>query len=341
MTSIIVRLFGKICIIRDGQESNNFTCGKSQALFGFLLMHRESLHTREKLATLLWPDYSASQAKQCMRQTLWQLRTLLGSNQSSGGDLLLVNSEWVGINPEADLWLDIAEFEKAYNSVKSIPPEQLEENEIEMIGRAVDLYRGDLLTGCYEDLCLCERERFRDMYLTLLQKLMCYFEVRGLFERGLEYGETLLRFDHAHERTHRIMMRLRYFAGDRTGALRQYRRCCEALAKELDVEPSDRTVGLYQQILSGKGEGIVSRLIAPLSNIESDTASLPEILSLLQQLVVMLPELEERIHRDLQAIERSIEVPRQQELFAMDQFEDKNVPANQTRQTSRRLKDGH
>ncbi len=341
MATINVRLFGKLSICRNRQESNNFTCGKSQELFGFLLMHREALHTREKLATLLWADYSTSQAKQCLRQTLWQLKTLLGCNGSSGGDLLLVNSEWVGIDPKADLWLDIAAFEETYKAVKSIPPEQLEEDEIEMIGQAVDLYKGDLLTGCYEDWCICERERFRDMYLTLLQKLMCYFEVHRMFERGLECGETLLRSDHAHERTHRIMMRLRYFNGDRTGALHQYRRCCESLAKELDALPSDRTENLYQQILSGKSELIASRIIQPLTNIESATASLPEILSLLQQLVILLPELEERIHRDLQAIERSIEASKQQELFAMDQFEDKNVSANQTRQTSRRLKDGH
>lgn len=325
MASINVRLFGKLSISRDGQESSNFTCGKSQELFGFLLMHRESLHTREKLATLLWADYSTSQAKQCLRQTLWQLKTLLGGAGSSGVDLLLVNAEWVGIAPKADLWLDIAAFEETYKAVKSIPPEQLEENEIEMIGRAVDLYQGDLLASCYEDWCLCERERFRDMHLILLQKIMCYFEVHRMFDRGLEYGETLLRFDHAHERTHRIMMRLRYFNGDRTGALHQYRRCREALAKELDVVPSERTENLYQQILSGKSELISSRIIQPLSNIESATASLPEILSLLQQIVILLPEIEKRVYLDLQAIEQNLRLSNREKIYLMGEPEEIKV----------------
>lgn len=341
MAAIKVRLFGKLSIVRDGWQSSDFSCGKSQELLGFLLMHRESSHTREELATLLWADYSNSQAKQCLRQTLWQLKTALGGNQSTENDLLLIHADWIGINPTADLWLDTAAFEEAYNSVRSLPPEQLKQDEIELIRGATEHYLGDLLTGCYEDWCLCERERFRDMFLVMLLKLMLYFETSGEFERGLEYGEKLLRFDHAHERTHRIMMRLRYLSGDRTGALHQYRRCREALAKELDVVPSARTENLYQQILNDNVDQIASRLIRPLTNIESATASLPEILSLLQKLVKVLPEFEERIRQDLNAIENNMKPPRQQNLFSMSQAEEKNDPTSQKRRSLRHQKDGH
>lgn len=341
MAAIKVRLFGKPSIVRDGSQSSDFTCVKSQELFGFLLMHRESLHTREELATLLWADYSNSQAKQCLRQTLWQLKAALGGNQSTENDLLLIHADWIGINPKADLWLDTAAFEEAYNSVRSLPPEQLKPDEIDLIRRAIDLYLGDLLTGCYEDWCLCERERFRDMFLVMLLKLMLYFETHGQFERGLEYGEKLLRFDHAHERTHRIMMRLRYLSGDRTGALHQYRRCREALAKELDVVPSTRTENLYQQILNDNVDQIASRLIKPLTNIESATASLPEILSLLQELVKVLPELEERIRHDLNAIENNLKIPKQQDLFSMDQVERINGMGTQKKRATRQPKEGH
>ncbi|MBK6795288.1 MAG: hypothetical protein IPG76_00385 [Acidobacteria bacterium] len=122
-----------------------------------------------------------------------------------------------------------------------------------------------------------------------------------------------------------IMMRLRYLSGDRTGALRQFRRCKEALAKELDVEPSGRTASLYQQILQDNGDPIVSRLIQPLTNLETSTACLPEILSLLQQLVNILPDLEERIRYDLQSIERNLRSPSQQNLFSLDYLLEKTT----------------
>ena len=34
------------------------------------------------------------------------------------------------------------------------------------------LYRGDLLTGWYQDWCLIERERYQCMFVSLLDKLM-------------------------------------------------------------------------------------------------------------------------------------------------------------------------
>ena len=67
-------------------------------------------------------------------------------------------------------------------------------------------------------------------------------------EEGISYGEKILRYDKAREHTHRRLMRLHYLSGNRTAALRQYRKCIEILREELDVEPSQSTVQLFQSI---------------------------------------------------------------------------------------------
>ncbi|MBK6795289.1 MAG: hypothetical protein IPG76_00390 [Acidobacteria bacterium] len=89
-----------------------------------------------------------------------------------------------GINPKADLWLDIIEFEEAFHAIQGLPPDQYEAHEIRALRHAAELYQGDLLTGCYEDWCLCERERLRDMHLAILQKLMVYSEAHCRLKRG-------------------------------------------------------------------------------------------------------------------------------------------------------------
>jgi hypothetical protein len=86
------------------------------------------------------------------------------------------------------------------------------------------------------------------MYLSMLDKLLDYCEAQSEPEAGLMYGQQILRYDRARERTHRRMMRLHYLAGDRTSALRQYHSCVQALAEELDVGPAKSTVALYNQI---------------------------------------------------------------------------------------------
>ena len=112
----------------------------------------------------------------------------------------------------------------------------------------VDLYKDDLLAGCYQDWCISERERFQVMHLTLLDKLVQYCEMHQKYELGIHYGTEILRFDQAYERTHCQLMRLYMLTGNRTQALHQYDYCVNALQDELSVEPSVTTKQLYEQI---------------------------------------------------------------------------------------------
>jgi tetratricopeptide (TPR) repeat protein len=77
---------------------------------------------------------------------------------------------------------------------------------------------------------------------------MAYCEAQGKYKVGVGYGYCALRYDEAHERVHRRLMRLHYQAGNRTAALRQYNHCVASLRQELNVAPSQRTVALYEQI---------------------------------------------------------------------------------------------
>ena len=105
---------------------------------------------------------------------------------------------------------------------------------------AASRYRGDLLQNSYASWCLVERERFRAMYLAILEKLMVNAEAAGNLGDGLWYGEQVLRHDRASERTHRRLMALRYLSGDRTGAMRQYESCVPPSPRSLTSVPGRR-----------------------------------------------------------------------------------------------------
>jgi DNA-binding SARP family transcriptional activator len=64
----------------------------------------------------------------------------------------------------------------------------------------------------------------------------------------VDYATRILKCDRACEVAHQRLMRIRYQAGDRAGALRQYERCASALKEELGVQPSEQTRQLYRQI---------------------------------------------------------------------------------------------
>lgn len=87
-------------------------------------------------------------------------------------------------------------------------PGAVPSTKVKEMKEAIDLYRADLLEGRYQDWCLIERERFQNLYLMMLGKLISHCEEEKEYEAGLEYGERILKMDRAHERTYRKMMRL-------------------------------------------------------------------------------------------------------------------------------------
>jgi DNA-binding SARP family transcriptional activator len=274
----------------DGLEAR-----KVQELLSYLIIHRHQVHFRERLADVLWGESQRVSNRKGLRQCLWQLQTVFTDPQPiEQPPLLLIETEWVQINPQAQLRTDVTILEDAYHQVEEIPGEQLSAAQVAMLQDATALYQGDLLEGWYVDWCLFERERLQNLYLALLDKLMGYCETNRLYECGLHYGMMILRYDQARERTHRRMMRLFYLAGDRTAALRQYTRCVAVLKTELNAPPAARTITLYEQIRADtltQGEYAPFQTLLPTTKLAS--APLCDVLAHLQQLHHSLHEVQQ------------------------------------------------
>jgi DNA-binding SARP family transcriptional activator len=284
----------------------SLTSRKAQELFCYLLLYRDHPHPRETLAGLLWGDTSTTQSKTYLRKALWQLQTILEPHDACAQQhVLLLHHDWVQINPSADFWLDVAAFEQVCNGVQGVPGEQLDYGTASALREAVALYQGELLDGWYQDWCLYERERLQTAYLALLDKLMGYCEVHQEFDSGLVYGAQILRYDRAREHTHRRMMRLHTLAGDRTAALRQFKRCADALEEELGVKPTARTVQLYEQILHNQLTGDALTSNHPPASSEAPS-SLIDILGCLNHLKSTMTAFQQRIQQDIQAVEQAL-----------------------------------
>lgn len=274
--------------------------GKDQELLSYLLIHRERPHSREALATLLWGNTSTEKSKKYLRQALWHLHTALNT-QNGNGEVLIVDHDWLSLNPGSDLWTDVADFERAYASAEGVPGKHLDSQQAQSLKDAVALYHDDLLPGWYQDWILFERERLQNMYLMILDKLIGYLQYHQQYEVAQGYGATILKYDPARERTHRQLMHLYYLGGDRTAALRQFERCVAALKQELGVKPERRTIELYERI---KSDQFATAESADASfSIPRDSTSPPDIVNRLKQLQAILAGVQRRIQRDIKAVE--------------------------------------
>jgi DNA-binding SARP family transcriptional activator len=294
MSKLRIRLFGKFTVERESGSLKGLEANKERELFSYLLIRRNQSHPREALASLLWGETTTEKSKKYLRQALWHVQSAL---EASEVEIFEVEHDWVQLNLKSSLWLDVDLFERAHAASQGVPGNELDPSSAALLTQAVELYKGDLLDGWYQDWCLFERERLQNMYLSMLNKLMTYCEANARYEAGQNYGAMILRYDRASERTYRRLMHLQYKAGDRTGALRQYERCVVALEEELGVKPERRTRELYELIRNDHAPAAVGAGM--------QTAVMPEVLSRLKRLQLVLAAVQRRVQRDVEAVEEA------------------------------------
>ncbi len=306
MAQLRITLFGKFSARRDGKVLLGFESQKVQEFFSYLLLNRGRPHAREVLASLLWDYGSTTQSRRYLRRVLWQLHKALHDPTHPDDDQILkVGTEWIRLDVGVKTWLDVAVFEAAYNQARGVAGQLLSHETAQILERAVGLYTSDLLENMYQDWCLYQRERFQNMYLAMLDKLMDYCEVNRKYELGLEYGGQILHIDRAREHTHRRIMQLLYLAGDRTDALRQYEHCIAVLKEELDVKPSKSTVMLYEQIRADQVEAFFQRKVPGQLASDEARAALPEPLHHFQILQQILTNVQMRLQHEIEMIEHT------------------------------------
>ena len=231
-----------------------------------------------------------------------------------------IEQDQIGVNPAADFWLDVAIFEEAFVSVHNVRGRDLNQTQIKRLQETIQLYKGDLLEGWYQDWYVYERERYQNMYLAMLDKLLGYSEAHRQFETGITYGLQILGYDRARESTHQRLMNLYYAAGDRTTALHQYALCVAALQEELNVGPSERTIALYEQICTGRLDPFHASVAVAPQQPALQQKSVPQPLAKLEA-VAPLDQLEQ-----LQQIQTSLTKLQQQVAQLIDAMQQANRP---------------
>ncbi len=312
MPGLRVALLGKFTVSRESHALGGIHARKVQELFCYLALFHDHPQPRESLCELLWRDHPAPYSRKYLRQTLWKLQLALEPKRGSRTPDLLVETDWIQLNPLANHQLDVVELEQASNLIRDKHARDLTVNDFRTAQQAISIYRGDLLEGWYQDWCIYERERYQMIYIALLDKIVQYCELHQEYETGLAYCSEILRHDRANERTHRQMMRLYFMSGDRTSALRQYERCLMALQDELNVKPSEPTFLLYEQIRQDASNNLMP---APDSDLEIKTANqsnapLIDALARLEQFSETLSRIQFQVRNEINAIEQTLSAGR-------------------------------
>lgn len=243
-----IHLLGDFLLTSDGIPITPLNISRLQSLLAYLLLHRDAPLNRSHLAFLLWPESTEAQAHTNLRKLLYQLRQALpGIDQFLYSDKQTL--QWQPTQPNAPWALDIQDIEQALEQAKQAEQTQDTSTQRKALERVLQLYRGDLLPGCYEEWILPERDRWHQIFLTVAERLIALLEQKHDYDAAITAAQQLLRHDPLHETTYRQLMHLYALRGDRAAALRIYHACVTALERELGTEPSEVTQKVYETLM--------------------------------------------------------------------------------------------
>jgi DNA-binding SARP family transcriptional activator len=179
MPLLALSCFGAFQAALDGEPLTSFHSVKVQALLAYLALEADRPHTREQLATLLWPLDAEASARNSLRQALYELRKQLGDRDDLPTSFLLVTRQTVQFNPKSDYTLDVADFLTA-----------LQQGALQ---QAATRYRGELLAGFS-----CESEPFEEWLRQRRsdfhnQAVDLYFKLADILSKETPHKHVLLR----------------------------------------------------------------------------------------------------------------------------------------------------
>ncbi len=252
MPRLIIRLLGPFEVALDGEPVTGFESDKVRALLAYLSAESRQPHRRETLAALLWPEMSERRARRNLRGALADLRSAIG-DQLADPPFLSITRQTIQLNPSGDSWVDVRLFHEGTQAgaLRHQPILKLEE--------AVELYRGDFLTGFsipdsagFEEWRTVSREQYAQDALRALDRLVAYHQEQAAYRTAAGLVRRQLQLDPIRENSHRKLIQLLALSGQTATAIEQFETYRDLLDRELSLQPADQTLELVHRIRSGQ-----------------------------------------------------------------------------------------
>ncbi len=266
-----ISLLGSFQVKVNGQPSAAFAYDKLRALLAYLSVESKTKHSREALATMLWPTQMSADAKRNLRLALFNVRRVLGDTDA-GTPYLVATQKSLHLNPAAPYWLDVTKFAAPLPVAPAVPDTEYCRHCIAQGELQIALYRGPFLDGLsvsdtqdFEDWLYPRREALHRQALVLLERLAACHEQLGDYASALKHAERYALLEPWDEGGHRRLMQLLALNGGAGAALIHYEATRRLLERDLGVAPQERTRALADAIREGKFDAapIIEPRLAP------------------------------------------------------------------------------
>ena len=230
---------------------------KTLKLFKLLLVNYKKEINSEQIVEKIWPTTNLSKGIKRVYDTIYQLRKVLDGGQQES--YILKSPQGYSLNDDKDYWLDWAEFTSVYNKYKGFNLNNSLSNvelyqAIEELESAIDLYQGDFMENDrYEQWIELPRIHYREVMLNIIMLLAKMSYKLHNNDKALQYLEFGIEEAPYREDFYLLAMKILHHEDRCWKVAFLYKKCKEAMERELGISPSSRLKEEYNRIIENQG----------------------------------------------------------------------------------------
>ena len=241
---IVVEMLGPFRLAVHGETITSGLRGRARALLAWYLLRPEGA-TSDEAVEALWPDTSPDQVRRQFWRPFGDLRTRLRSTGDTSLEVLEKTGEHYRPNP-AEIACDLWSFQGALGEAARTADD---ETARAALRRAVETYRGDLLSGVGYSWVEPVRQDLHRRALDAHLRLAELDDRAGCPELAVEVLERAIDLDRYAEEPYRRLMVLHATHGRPDAVTATWQLLRHRLA-DLDVDMDETTADLYRSLTS-------------------------------------------------------------------------------------------
>ncbi|MCP3925282.1 MAG: hypothetical protein GY714_22135 [Desulfobacterales bacterium] len=248
--SLSANLLGKFRTFVNEKEvvDKSWTSKKALTLCKYLLTFRnKGFIKKEILMELLWPESDPVKTAKRFHVALAALRKILEPEIKRGVPSSFINSSGdsyclnIGNKGQIDTEIFIKESEKGK---KESDPGKM----IKHLEKSISKYKGDFLEeDPFADWCMDMRESLKHEYLTVLSKIISYYEDKKEYLKCIEFSNKYLAEDKYAENIYRKLMSFHYKSENKAMVTKTFEKCKKRITEEFDCL-DDETIELFTRL---------------------------------------------------------------------------------------------
>jgi len=226
---------------------------KRKLVLAYLLLHSDLLLTKDKIIDLFYADTPMESADNIFHQTISTIRNVLRVDDEKPAkenpQFILYEDKVLKLNPDFTYMVDALEFKRIYNSAYSAGIALQKKKQL--MGKAIDLYRGELLSGEYEQWCEDLRHDYQNMFTKITEDLIEILKSERNYNEVIYYSERLLLADKLNEGGYLNIIESYVKLNNASRGREKFSQMLKIFDAELGEKPTTRTLERIKNLLSG------------------------------------------------------------------------------------------